>query len=321
MAEEDTSGKLLELATPLIRGRTLGKFLNFDGIPLYLKWEGANPTGTHKDRAALIHVKRASMQNMDTVTAGTCGNYGVALAHYARAFGLKAVIFVPRDYENDRLGEMVRRRAEVVFVDGGYEEAVEASVEAARANGWYDANPGSVNGELGFEAYSRIAEEIVKQLGDAPYAVSIPVGNGTTLAGIYKGFLRMYREGYSTGIPKLIAATTSHVNQLALEWYGVSHSLLEALTVRETWVNEPLVAVKALDAEEALEALRCSGGTVYTFEDNEMVEAALLSRVLERVPSLPASASAILALAKLKSEEEVKGPLVAVVTGRWRRRR
>jgi threonine synthase len=312
---EDSSGKLLAVATPLARSRVLGRFLGLDGVRLYLKWEGANPTGTHKDRAALLHVRRAAELGFPAVTAGTCGNYGVALAHYARVFGLKAVIFVPRGYTNGRVREMVERGAEVVFVEGRYEDAVEASVEAAEERGWYDANPGGRNGDLGIEAYSAIAEEIVAELGDAPYAVAVPVGNGTTLAGVYRGFLRAYKEGLATGLPKLVAATTSHANQLASLWFGEK---LEPERVVETWVNEPLVALEALDAEPALEALRSTGGRVYAFDDEEMVEAALLVRALEGLPALPASASAILALEKLAREEGAEGPLVAVVTGRWR---
>lgn len=316
--EEDSSSKLLTLATPLIRSRALARFLGFDGTPLYLKWEGANPTGTHKDRAALAHARRAAELGARVLTAGTCGNYGVALSYYARALGLKAVIYVPRSYENSRVGEMLAYGAEVVYVDGKYEDAVEASAEAAEANGWYDANPGGRNSELSLEAYGRIAEEIVMALGDAPYAVAVPVGNGTTLAGLYRGFLRMYREGYATGVPKLVAATTSHANQLASLWLEGRSG---PVSVVETWVNEPLVAVKALDADAALEALRSTGGSVYTFEDEEMVEAALLMRALEGLPSLPASASSVLALAKLVWEEGAGGPLVAVVTGRWWRGR
>ncbi len=317
MEGEDSSGKLLAVATPLVRSRVLGRFLGFDGVPLYLKWEGANSTGTHKDRAALLHARRAAELGFPAVTAGTCGNFGVALAHYARVFGLKAVIFVPRGYENSRVGEMVERGAEVVFVDGRYEDAVEASVEAAEAHGWYDANPGGRNGSLSLEAYSAIAEEIVAELGDAPYAVAVPVGNGTTLAGLYRGFLRAYREGRASAVPRLVAATTSHANELASLWFGEK---LEPERVVETWVNEPLVALRALDAELALEALRATGGRVYAFEDEEMVEAALLVRALEGLPALPASASAILALERLAKGEEVEGPLVAVVTGRWRGR-
>lgn len=317
MTEEDSSSKLVELTTPLVRSRALARLLDFDGKPLYFKWEGANPTGTHKDRAALAHVRAAREEGKEVVTVGTCGNYGVALAYYARRFGLSAVIYVPERYENSRIEEMRELGARVVFVEGGYEEAVEASVRAALNNGWYDANPGSVNGALNIEAYSQIAVEIVKQLGDAPYAVAIPVGNGTTLAGLYRGFLKMYREGYATGVPRLIAATTAHANQLALIWMG-EVTPDKRVPVRETWINEPLAAAKALDADGALEAIRSTEGAVYTFSDEEILEAALLMRAFEGLPALPASASSLLALRRLKVDE-LEGPVVAVVTGRWAR--
>ncbi|QOJ78669.1 pyridoxal-phosphate dependent enzyme [Infirmifilum lucidum] len=324
--EDDSSSKrpvvkLLGLQTPLLRLRSLGKVLGFDGIPVYLKYEGVNPTGTHKDRAARAHVARAVELGMDTITVGTCGNYGVAISYFARQAGLRSVVFVPKSYENSRVEEMKRYGARVVFVDGSYEEAVELSSRAARANGWYDANPGTPSDEVSFEAYSAIAGEIVSELGDAPYAVAVPVGNGTTLAGIYLGFLRAYREGEATRIPRLIAGTTALGNQIAASWRrgSVEPVTMSWSKVKETPVNEPLVAYKSLSAAEALEALVATKGRVYEFSDEELVEMAMLLRVFERVSSLPASASSVLALKSFLSLEEVDGPLVAVITGRWRR--
>jgi len=322
--EDDSSSRRLVASlsssrTPLLKLRLLGRVLGFDGTPVYLKYEGANPTGTHKDRAARAHVARALEEGRDTVTAGTCGNYGVALAYFARRAGLRAVIYVPRSYENSRVGEMVRYGARVVFVDGPYEEAVELSSRAARLYGWYDANPHS-SSEVSLEAYSSIAAEIVAELGDAPYAVAVPVGNGTTLAGIYLGFLRAYREGLATRVPRLVAGTTALGNQVAASWRARSAEPipLPPSAVRETRVNEPLVAFRSFNAAEALSALYATDGRVYEFSDEEMVEMAVLLRAVEGISALPASASALLALRRFAAEERVEGPLVAVVTGRWR---
>jgi len=324
--DDDSSSKqllarLLGLQTPLLRLRSLNRLLGFEGAPVYVKYEGTNPTGTHKDRAARAHVARAVDLGMDTITVGTCGNYGVAISYFARQAGLRAVIFVPKSYENSRVEEMKRYGAHVVFVEGTYEEAVEISSRAARANGWYNANPGTESDEVSTEAYSSIAREIISALGDAPYAVSVPVGNGTTLAGIYLGFLRAYREGEATRIPRLIGGTTSLGNQIAASWRRGSAEpvALPRSEVRETPVNEPLVAYKSFNALEALEAVRATRGRVYEFSDEEMLEMAMLLRVTERISSLPASASSILALKRLLAEGEVEGPLVAVITGRWRR--
>lgn len=322
MEESDSScSKLLLLATPIIRLTSLKRILGFDGVPVYLKYEGVNPTGTHKDRSALSHVSEAVMNGYDTVTVGTCGNYGAAISYFAKLAGIKAVVYVPKGYRHSRVSEMRKYGAKVVLVDGTYEEAVSLSIEAAKANGWYDANPGSVNDSVSIDAYSHIAREIVEQLGDAPAAVAVPVGNGTTLVGIYYGFRRMYKSGDTTRTPRILAASTVHVNQLVYSWLLGSISPLPVNTylARETPVNEPLVAVKSLNAGEALMAIYHSGGAAYAYMDSEMVEMSLLLKSLEGVSALPASSSALLAVRDFLSREEADGPVVAVITGRWRR--
>lgn len=328
MADDSSSkvlvARLLGLHTPLYRLRSVGRILGLDGNPVYVKYEGANPTGTHKDRAALAHAARAVEEGFDTITVGTCGNYGTAIAYFARRAGLRAVIFVPKSYENSRVEEMKRYGARVVFVEGSYEEAVEMSSRAAAANGWYNANPGASSDDVSLKAYSLIALEIVSELKDAPAVVTVPVGNGTTLAGLYRGFREAYREGLTTRVPVLVAATTALGNQIAASWRSGSTEPvpLPYSSIRETPVNEPLVAYKSFNAAEALKAIYSTRGRVYEFQDEELVEAAVLLRAVEKLDALPASASAVLALKALASEEsEVEGPLVAVVTGRWRQRR
>jgi len=319
--EDSSSSKLLLVATPLIRLTSIKKLLGFDGAPVYLKYEGANPTGTHKDRAAISHVREALVNGYDTITVGTCGNYGAAIAYYARRAGIKAVIYVPKGYKHSRVSEMKRYGAKVVLVEGPYETAVSLSVEAAKANGWYDANPGSINDHASLDAYSEIAREIVEQLGDAPAAIAIPVGNGTTLVGVYNGFRRMYKAGDTTRIPRIIAASTIHVNQLVYSWLMGSIDPLPVNTylARETPINEPLVAIQSLNAKEALMAIYHSEGVAYAYMDDEMVEMSLLLRAVEGVNALPASSSSLLAVRDFLSREQVDGPVVAVITGRWRR--
>lgn len=324
--EDDSSSKylitkLLGLYTPLYRLRAIPKILKLDGVPVYVKFEGVNPTGTHKDRAARAHVAKAAELGKDTITVGTCGNYGVAISYFARLAGLRAVIFVPRSYENSRVEEMKRYGSRIVYVDGTYEEAVSLSSRAASASDWYDANPGSSSDQVSYEGYSSIAYEIIHEMGDAPYAVSIPVGNGTTLVGIYLGFAQAYREGLTTRMPRLIAGTTSLGNQIAYSWKNgsIDPLVLSPSSIKETPVNEPLVSYMSLNAAEALRALYVTKGKVYTFTDEEMLEMSLLLKAVERIGVLPASVSSLLALKKFIEEEEVEGPIVAVITGRWRK--
>jgi len=290
---------------------------------LYVKWEGCNPTGTQKDRAAHRHVLNALSQGYDTVTVGTCGNYGVSMAYFSRLAGIKAVIFVPSRYSGNRIPEILRYGATVVKVDGSYEEAVERSIIAAFEEGWYDANPGGVNGEVAIEAFSELSNEIYNSLGRAPDVVAVPVGNGTTLSGIYLGFVKLKESGLIDEIPKLLGATTASGNQIALSMRSGRGKLIEydASTVQETEVNEPLISIRSFDGERALEAVLSTGGWIYEFTDGELVTLSNIFLELEGIPTLPASASSLGAILRLWREESEPKLCVAVVTGRDVRRK
>ena len=175
------------LSKPLVfSAKTLGLLLGVKN--LYLEFEGVNPTGTQKDRAALLHVLEAKRNGYTTISVGTCGNYGVAIAYYASLMKMRSVIYVPAHYTNKRVSEMIKMGASIVQVHGSYEETVEASIKDARENNWYDANPGSEHSNISLKGYSMIAYDIYNELGFAPDVIIIPVGNGSTLAGIYQGF-------------------------------------------------------------------------------------------------------------------------------------
>ena len=284
---------------------------------IYVKWEGNNPTGTQKDRAAFMHIRRAIEQGYNTVTVGTCGNFGVALAYFANLYGLRAVIYVPSGYRNGRIWEMRKYGAKVMFVDGKYEEAVERSVLDAMRYGYYDSNPGSVNGSFALESFKSMAYEIVRDIGSIPDVVSVPLGNGTTLAGIYEGFAEMVRAGLSERVPVMLGATTIHGNQVAETLRRGSAELVTLSDVRETEYNEPLVSVRSFDGERALEAIRVSGGHAFEFDDDELLALAEELRK-EGIDPLPASASSVGAIERYLREFGRFDVAVAVVTGERR---
>ncbi len=297
--------------TPLLRLPSLGRLLA-PGSMVYAKYEGVNPTGTHKDRAAALHVQRALEGGFRVLTAGTCGNFGVSLAYYSRMVGAKAVIFVPRRYTLDRAADLRRYGAQLVLVDGSYEDAVRESVRAASENGWYDANPGSVNAHVNFEAYSAMAYEITWELGDPPTSVVVPVGNGTTLAGIYMGFERLRSLGYIERVPRMIGVTTVHGNSAVDSFLEGRDAAVPLPEVKETRYNEPLVSMISFDGDAAIRALRESGGGALRVPDRAMLRASRLLRELEGIDALPASASVVEALRALDG-----GIHVLVITGRW----
>ncbi|MGD8290139.1 MAG: pyridoxal-phosphate dependent enzyme, partial [Desulfobacterales bacterium] len=191
--------------TTLVRARNIEREVGLRQI--YLKFEGGNPTGTQKDRIAFAQAMDALRRGYDTITVATCGNYGVAIALASGFAGLRSCIYIPENYHAGRTKEMIDLGASIVRVNGDYERSVEESSTIAQKYEFYDANPGGDNVLIQMRAYGQIAYEIYDELRDAPLVISVPVSNGTTLAGIYRGFLSLYRRGKTSRMPRIVAGS------------------------------------------------------------------------------------------------------------------
>ena len=289
--------------TALVRAQKLEKRLGIRR--LHLKLEGENPSGTHKDRVALLHALDARVKGMETVTAVSCGNYGAALAYVADKLNMRAYIYIPKDFAAPRRAEIEALGSKIIGVDGDYEAALRKSAEDAHANRWYDANPGGKNSELGMFAYTYIAKEIAQSLGRQPDWVSVPVGNGSLIGGMWQGFRGMSMK------PRMLGVSN---NNSAV--HGIACGLKEKLNVPNlevTEVNEPLCGNFLADADEAVGAMVESNGTGVEIRDAELVSAAEIIRKEEGISVLPASAGAVIGITKLDSRNHV---FVAVLTGR-----
>lgn len=289
--------------TPLVRAPKLEKKLSIKR--LYLKLEGKNPSGTHKDRAALLHALDARAKGMRVLTAVSCGNYGAALAYVCYKLDLNAYVYIPAGFAAPRRGEIESLGGKVVSVEGDYEAALRKADLDARTNGWYNANPGGANTELGLFAYRYIANEIAQALGRQPEWVSVPVGNGSLIGGLWHGFKSMGMR------PKMLGVSN---NNSAV--HGVARGLKEKLDVPNlqiTEINEPLAGNFLADAEEAVTAMVESNGTAVEVPDEELVKAAELIRREEGLDVLPASAGAVWGISKLDARNHL---FVAVITGR-----
>jgi threonine synthase len=307
------------LSKPLIlHSRTLSAILGIRN--LYLEFEGVNPTGTQKDRAALLHVLEAKRNDYTTISVGTCGNYGVAVAYYASLMKIKPVIYVPAHYTNKRMSEMIRMGASIVQVHGSYEETVEASIKDSKENGWYDANPGSKHSDISLRGYSMIAYDIYNGLGFAPDIIIVPVGNGTTLAGIYQGFEHLHSLGLIDKLPKMVGATTCNGNPLLESFRRNLNTLIDLKPdqIKETAISEPLVSYHAYDGELALKAIKNTEGIVECSSDNSMIDYARLIRRYVGLDVLPASAVTVAIIKKLIKYDPLitEKNIVAVLTGR-----
>ena len=303
--------------TILSRARNVEREVDLRQI--YLKFEGDNPSGTQKDRIAFAQATDALRRGFDAITVATCGNYGVAVSFAAALAGLRCIVYVPESYRTRRIQEMTEYGAEVRRVPGSYESAVSVSRDFADAEQVYDANPGGANTAIQLAAYGEIAYEIYDELRDAPAAVAVPVSNGTTLAGIYRGFASLYRRGKTSRIPKMVAGSSFGKNPIvhAYRTHAAQCENLAPEKIRETAINEPLVNWSSIDGDLALQAIRRSSGWASSVSDRNMLRFSRVVREQQGLSVLPAATAGLIALL----ENHQKTPLpsdryVVILTGR-----
>ncbi len=304
--------------TALTRARNLERELSIR--QLYIKYEGENPSGTQKDRIAFAQVHDALRRKFTTISLATCGNYGVAVAYAAHLAGLECKIFIPESYHTDRIREMENFHAAIIRLPGSYEDTVSESSRMALTEGWYDANPGGANTSLQIAAYAEIANEIYDQMRDAPRYVASPVSNGTLLAGVYRGFVSLYKRGKTSRIPKFIAGSAAFKNPIISSFKaGLDTCLdIDPGLVKETVINEPLINWHSFDGNEALFAIRQSGGSAYHISDKKMKEMSTYLHKKEGYRILPASTSGLIALLEMHEKSEmINDRYVAILTGKY----
>ncbi len=304
--------------TSLNRARNLEREL--DIRQLYIKYEGENPSGTQKDRIAFAQVHDALRRKFSIITVATCGNYGVAVAYAAYLAGMHCKIFIPESYHTERIKEMEAFNAEIIRLPGTYEDTVTESSRIALEKRWYDANPGGANTSLQISAYAEIAYEIYDVLRDAPKYIASPVSNGTLLAGVYRGFVNLHKRGKTSRIPRFVAGSAAHQNPIISSFRAGLDTCkdIDPAKIKETVVNEPLINWHSFDGDEALYALRQSGGEASHISDKKMKEMSSFLHKKEGYRILPASTSGLIALLQLHEKNEmINDRYVAILTGKY----
>jgi len=304
--------------TPVIKSKIFSKLW---GIPeLYYKLEGINPTGTHKDRIASSICQYAKKEGFETVAVATCGNFGASIAYYAKVNSLICRVYIPENYHSTRLRDIIGVGASIHYLPGKYEDVVKKCGEISEQNGWFNASPNNkIVKTISFDQYGEIAKELVDQLKEINL-ISIPVGNGTTLAGIYYGFLKEFENGRIERIPTLIAASTIHGNPIvtSLNKELKQILILEPDLLKETEINEPLISYESFDGQEALDFLNSTKGYAFNLADSSMINASKQLYDFEGLSVLPASTSSLLAVNMcVKNNPSLKNKkIVCILTAR-----
>ena len=172
---------------------------------LWVKDDGQNPTASLKDRASAMAVAKAREAGANVIACSSTGNAASSLAGNAAAAGLKTYIFVPSRAPKGKVAQLMTFGATVISVQGSYEETFELSKQAIDKWGWYNRNA-AINPYLS-EGKKTVALEIMEQLDwQVPDYIAISVGDGCTIAGLWKGLKDLYAIGFIDRLPRLISA-------------------------------------------------------------------------------------------------------------------
>jgi threonine synthase len=196
-----------EGSTPLVELRSLARTLGV--AKLWVKNEGQNPTGSHKDRMSPLAVARAAALGRDTVVAASSGNAGASLAAYAAAAGLRCVI-----YSTARISKAWRQAIEItgaeLVIARTPEERWVIMQQRVREQGWYPVtnflDPPVGSNPFGVDGYKTVAYEILEACGDnQPTVIFIPTARGDLLWGIWQGLQDGKQNGLCWEMPRLFA--------------------------------------------------------------------------------------------------------------------
>jgi threonine synthase len=296
--------------TPLVPAPRLAEWAGVRA--LVLKDEGRNPTASFKDRASVVGVTRALAARARVVACASTGNAASSLAGAAASVGLPAVIFVPETAPEPKVAQLLVFGARVIRVRGSYDATWELCQRACARHGWYNRNA-AVNPSL-VEGKKTCGLELAEQTGDlVPDWVAVSVGDGCTIAGIWKGLVEMHALGFIPRLPRLLAVQADGARALADAFArGDATGTGPARTVADSIsVGHPR------NARKALAAVRASRGAFVTVSDDAIVEAIGVTGRLSGVFGEPAGVAAVAGL-RAAVERAVVGRrarVIAVVTG------
>jgi threonine synthase len=290
-----------EGSTPLVPSERLSVEV---GCQVYLKFEGANPTGSFKDRGMTVAISRALEDGARAVVCASTGNTGAAAAAYAARAGLTAAVLVPRGkVAVGKLAQAVIHGARVLEVEGSFDRALEVSVGLAErfpVTLVNSINPHRLQGQ------KTAAFEICDTLGRAPDVHCIPVGNAGNITSYWMGYSEYLADGVIERAPRMLGFQAEGAAPIVLGRV-VAHPETVATAIR---VGNPASWKGAVAAAEG------SGGAIAAVSDDEIL-AAYRGLALEGLFVEPASGASVAGLRAAAARKEIEpGSLVVcVLTG------
>jgi threonine synthase len=285
--------------TPLLPLPRLGARLGFHD--LWLKDEGANPTGTFKARGAAVGVSRARELGARALALPTAGNAGGAWAAYAARAGLPLTVAMPWDAPRVNQREAVVYGARTWLVRGLISDAGALIARHVAETGAFDAS--TLREPYRVEGKKTMGYEILEQLGwRPPAAVVCPVGGGVGLIGIWRAWRELQALGWldRREVPRLVAVQAEGCRPLVAAWERGEP--LGAAWPGAATIAAGLRVPRPLGEALVLQALRETGGTALAVADAEIAEAMRAVAAQEGLWICPEGAAAVAALPRLRAQ-------------------
>jgi threonine synthase len=279
-----------EGGTPLVPAEHLSELT---GCEVWLKLEGANPTGSFKDRGMTVAVSAAKAEGAEAVICASTGNTAASAAAYAARGGMRGAVIVPEGkIATGKLAQALMHGARVIALRGNFDQALTLVRELTRRHPMALVN--SVN-DLRLEGQKTGAFEVCDELGEAPDVLCIPVGNAGNVTSWWKGF-----QEYESA-PRMHGYQAEGAAPL-VNGAPVEHPETVASAIR---IGNPA------RWEDAMSAFTSSRGEIRAVSDTEILDAYALLGAREGVFCEPASAASVAGLLRYGAE----GRVVCVLTG------
>ncbi|HJT19640.1 MAG TPA: threonine synthase [Nitrospira sp.] len=272
--------------TPLIRATRLAKHIA-PGVDLYLKVEGANPTGSFKDRGMTLAISKAVEAGARAVICASTGNTSASAAAYGARAGLAVYVLIPAGkIAMGKLSQAMMHQATVIQIDGNFDQALSIVKELSAQHNIdlvNSLNPFRIDGQ------KTAAMEVCDQLSDAPAVHVLPVGNAGNITAYWKGYCEYRAANQTTRLPRMMGFQAAGAAPIVLG-HIVENPQTVATAIR---IGNPA------SWQSALTAIKESSGAIDAVTDEEILQAYMLVAGMEGVFCEPASAASVAGVVKL----------------------
>ncbi len=292
---------LFEGNTPLLKAVNTDDLFPV-GFDLYFKYDGANPTGSFKDRGMTLAISKAMESGSEAVICASTGNTSASASAYAAKAGISTIVLIPEGkIAMGKLAQAMIHGAMVLQLDGNFDEAlriVKEIVEKHPIELVNSLNPFRIEGQ------KTAAFEICDQLGDAPTYHVLPVGNAGNITAYWKGYKEYHNTGRTAKLPVMLGFQASGSAPI-VKGHPVENPETVATAIRignpASWQG----AVKARDE---------SGGLIESVTDEEILDAYKFLATKQGIFCEPASAASLAGVIKLSKNNYFKDGETVVCT-------